>query len=1192
MKLKSLELQGFKTFCDKTKIEFEDGISAVVGPNGSGKSNVSDALRWVLGEQSVKKLRCSKLEDVIFAGSVSKKAQSVASVNLIFDNTDKSINDMDKEISVLRKYYRNGESEYFINMKSVRLKDVNELFMDTGLGKDGYSIIGQGGIDAIIKAKPGERREIFEEAAGISGCKYKKEDAEIRLKKADENLLRVRDILSELESRVGPLKKQAEAAKVYMEHFEKKKTLEVSLWVKEIEFCKTKLDENKKKLNFLREDKINLEEILTQLGKNIEESANNGTACLLKVDELRRSLSQIDLNISDEKSKSLVLNNTIKSNTEAISKIEDELSGSAEKIKNLKECMENKLKLLNEKKKTICEKREKLNENIKNFESSKDNSNIHTNRWSETKKALEVLEKDKNEKSIEIALADSNITGCEVRVKEITDLILNKENLKKSINEKINQKEKEVSVLSAEIDTISKELESLKKKFYERKENYKNSEKILQRLNLDSEGELRKIKLLEDLDRNMEGLARGVKAIILKARAGTIGGIIGAVSDILNVNPKYAVAIDISLGASVQNIITEDEESAKKAINFLKEEKLGRATFLPLTSVSGKKADVGEVLSNTKGIIGIASDLCKCESRYDGIKLYLLGRTLVADNLDSAVTISKKISGRLKVVTLDGQVVNAGGSLTGGFISSKTSLIGRAGEIERLKENRKKIEEKIKELQKNLENTSEDIKNEKNLIINKEQNLEKLKSQKILVSTDLSKINSEKTLYKTGIDELENEKRIQCEKKYKLIQEREKLNDELDKMDDKITEVKLKLSESEELNNKISKENELMNIKIQEAELKLVSMEKELEVLNVEISSLKGDEKEKEERLKNLDLEIKNLKTSSEQSRMDIIKSDERIKILEKEKENIYAEIDKSKEERENSEKLSVELRKEEKEKSRQNELLIKEISKLEESEKVVQKDYDRIVAGLWDEYEMTLGEAKNAMDNNVNINSLEDMNKVKKELGAIKLKLKGLGSVNLSAIEEYEEVSERYSKLNEQVADIELSKKGLVGIINGLNKDMKKMFLDKFNEINQNFVQIIRELFGGGSGKLILEDTENILSCGINISVRIPGKKEINLDALSGGEKALVAISLYFAIIKVNPPPFCVLDEIEAALDDVNVDRFAKYLRKVCEKTQFIVITHRRGTMEEADALYGVTMEDEGISKLLELKLKEFAKI
>lgn len=1184
MKLKSLEIQGFKTFCDKTKIEFEDGISAVVGPNGSGKSNVSDALRWVLGEQSVKKLRCAKLEDVIFAGSVSKKAQGVASVKLIFDNKDKTMSNLDDEVSILRKYYRNGDSEYFINMKSVRLKDINELFMDTGLGKDGYSIIGQGGIDAIIKAKPSERREIFEEAAGISGCKYKKEDAETRLKKADENLLRIKDILFELESRVGPLKKQADDAKVYMEYFEQKKALEVGLWVKEIDFCKIKLDESKEKLNTLKNSKLNLEETLFNLEKNIEESASNGTACLLRADELRRTLSELDLKLSDEKGRLLLLNNNIKSNTDTTVKLENEISENAERTLRLQETMDQKLKLFNEKEEELNAKRQKLNNDIKNFEGSKDKFCNHENEWNDIKSVLEVLEKDKNEKSIKAAIKESDIKGCESRNEEIKALILNKEGLKRDIEAKISTKETEANSVSTELNTVFEELEGFKKGFSEKRREYENLEKTLQKLRLDSEGELRKIRLLEDLDRNMEGLSRGVKSVILKAREGRLKGVIGAVADALKVEPKYAVAIDISLGAAVQNIITEDETAAKNAINFLKEEKLGRATFLPLTAINGKGADT-HVVASSDGFIGLASDLCECEKRFEGIKLYLLGRTLIADNIDSAIKISKKLSGKLKIVTLDGQVVNAGGSMTGGFVSAKTGLIGRAGEIKRLKEGQKELEKRVKEAQKDLEDAGECIKNEKKVISEQEQKLENLKSKKSLIFTELSKMNSERAHYDTGIDELEKEKKIQLDKKLKLTEEMNSLAHELNEAKKKIDETKLKLSQMTELNSKISKENELKSMKIQEDELKLVSMEKELEILNVEISALKGEKKEKAQRQESLALEIENLKCASDEAARNIVTSEENIRALEKEKEGIYIEIDKSKTERESFEKLSMELRKEEKERSRQNELLIKDISRIEEAEKIVQKDYDRIVAGLWDEYEMTLEEAKNISGD------IEDINKVKKELKLIKLKLKGLGNVNISAIEEYKEVNERYSDLKEQVDDIELSKKELIGIINSLNKDMKTMFLNRFNEINQNFSQIIRELFGGGSGKLILEDKENMLSCGINISVQIPGKKEINLEALSGGEKALVAISLYFAIIKVNPPPFCVLDEIEAALDDVNVERFAKYLRKVCGKTQFIVITHRRGTMEEADALYGVTMEDEGISKLLELRLKELVK-
>ena len=1197
MRLKSLEIQGFKTFTDKTKIEFIDGISAVVGPNGSGKSNISDAIKWALGEQSVRDLRCSKLEDIIFAGSVTRKAQNCASVKLTFDNKDRDMKDLDEEISVLRRYFRNGESEYFINMKPVRLKDINELFMDTGLGKYGYSMIGQGKIDMIVKAKPSERRQIFEEAAGISGCRYKKEDAEQRLKKADENLLRVKDILLELEARVGPLKKQCENAKLYLEYVEKKKRLEISLWVKEIDGCKANLENKKENLNYLKKEKETLDEDLLRLEKDIEENSNGVKTYLAKTDELRRTLLETEKEISNSKSQVVILNNNIENNRQTITGTENENLENIKRLELLKEDISTKQNLYNEKKKFIIQKQKELDDDINILNDNKIKLSDYENERNNIKKDLERLQQGKNDKNIKIASIQYGIKEAENRNKEIKNLISEKENILKKSKENYRIKKLELNKLSEEIDKISDEQASFNEIFIEHKKNYEKAQKEIQTLKLDIESETRKIKFLEELEHNMEGLSRGVKAIVIRAKEGELSGVVGTVSEIISADKVYAIAIDIALGAYVQNIITKNEEAAKTAIEFLKKEKLGRATFLPLTAIKGNKAKIESNFLG-EGFIGIASDLCLCEEKYLNIKEYLLGRTLIAKDIDSAINISKNLLGKFKVVTLDGQVVNAGGSLTGGFVSNKSGLIGRASEIKQLKNKKEELNKSIKLKELVLQKLSDTIMEKEKIIKLKKEKIEILKNQKNLIISEINKLISEQALYESSIKELKREENIKAEKKAKLLEEIKDFQIDIEKTESEINEIKIKLKEAQEKNLKILKESDSNNLKVQEANLSILKMEKELGILEVEILSLKSKEEEKLESNKKMLLNINDLKISNGEYEKEIIKTNEKVKNLEEQKENIHIELVKCRDKRENLEKISVELRKEEREKARGNELLIKEISKIEENQKTAQKNYDGIIANLWDEYEITLGEARESLKRKGETekyngeNEKREEKEEKKELSEVKLKIKNLGQVNLSSIKEYTEVNERYLLLKNQFDDIESSKKKLISIINGLNKDMKGMFLSKFNEINKNFAIIIKELFGGGSGKLILEDLENVLSCGINISVNIPGKKEINLEALSGGEKALVAISLYFAIIKVNPPPFCVLDEIEAALDDVNVERFAKYLRRVCDKTQFLVITHRRGTMEEADVLYGVTMEDEGVSKLLELKVKELLSV
>lgn len=1181
MKLKSLEIHGFKTFPNKTKIEFVEGISAVVGPNGSGKSNVSDALRWVLGEQSVKNLRCSKLEDVVFAGSSSRRANGFAVVKLIFDNKDQVLKEFGDEVSVTRKYSRAGESEYFIDSKSVRLKDINELFMDTGLGKDGYSIIGQGGIDEIVKAKPAQRREIFEEAAGISGCRYKKEDAQLRLKKADENLVRIRDILSELESRVIPLKKQAENAKIYLNYSEKKKDLEISLWVKEIENLKEKINANKEKLLGLKQSKFDLDETLANLETKIEENSKNSNFCVSEFENIRSLLEKVDKDLSDEKNNIVLFSSNVKHSGEMRSKLKLEIEENRKKISKLKTEISKKITLLKEKESNLNEVEKELKTKIQNLDYTKDVILNYENKKFELESQVKKLQDEKNNKDIKFAISDASIKQSNLRCQEINEIIFIKENEIKNIKIKIEKMENESSKILKIIEEIENEVTNIKTEIDTKKEDFKNLESKYHTLKLDLESNLRKIKILKDLESSMDGFSHSVKSVISLAKSGKLSGILGTVSDVFSVSKKFSAAIDVSLGFSSQNIITTNENEAKEAIKFLKDKNLGRATFLPVSLVCSEKIEIKNA-EKFPGFIGIASDLCTCEEKYTKIKEYLLGRTIVSENLETAINLSKGPFKKFRIVTLDSQIVSPSGALTGGSFSNKTGFLSRKSEIQDLELEIKKLREKLMSTENDLEDVRENINESEKVLKEKENKLGNMESQKNLIFSDISKFRSEENVYRVSLDELFNEKKLQEDKVDSETKNKKDLNENLSEIKSKIDSLNFELLKLKKLNDTILKEKERKNLEIQDLNLKIASMQKEIGILEVEISLVKEEENEKTEKIENMILEIKNLEVSDKEMNEKIKSSTENISFLKEKKKNFHLSIEKEKEKRENLEKESVELRKQEKDKLQNSEVIIREISKLEERESIIQKNYDYIIGKLWDEYNLTFNEAKQ------NKKKIESENDARKELEILRSKIKKLGHVNLSSVEEYEEVNNRYLAMKEQVDDIEMSKSDLIGIIDGLNKDMKTMFIDKFNEINKNFSFIINELFGGATGKLILDNPEDILSCGINISVKISGKKEINLEALSGGEKVLVAISLYFAIIKVNPPPFCVLDEIEAALDDVNVDRFAKYLRNVCSNTQFILITHRRGTMEEADVLFGVTMEEEGVSKLLELKLNE----
>lgn len=1181
MRLKYLELQGFKTFCNKTRLQFNDGISVVVGPNGSGKSNISDAMRWVLGEQSIKNIRCMKLEDVIFAGSESKRPHGFASVTLVFDNQNRKLVYSEDEVSITRRYYRSGESEYFINMKPVRLKDINELFMDTGVGKDGYSIVGQGKISSIVSAKPIERREIFEEAAGISGCRYRKEDAEHKLKQASENLVRVKDILSELETRIGPLKKQSEKAKLYLKYTEEKKDIEIGLWLDSLEKSKLSMEEYRGKLNFLKEQKEGISKKVSKVEIDIENTVSESNLCLAEIDNLRRFLCTVDEQISEGKNKISLLNSDIGHNNETIDKSDAEISEIETVLKDLENNLMFKNNIYELKKEDIKSKKDEIERFEDKLKENENQMSGHKDGGEQVTKEIDLLDKDRRKKDLDRLLLENSIKEFEIRKENIKNSILIKKDKLEKANKTVDNKKQKFNDIFKKLDSVSDKYSKISLDIQNKKVEYSKSLELLQNINLDIENHRRKIKLLEDFESHMEGFSNSVRSVMKESKLGSLKGIIGPVSSIIRTTSEYSIAIDVALGMAAQNIITVSEGDAKQAIYFLKNNKFGRATFLPISSIKGNKISTNELIGNL-GIKGIACDLCECLDEYKGILNYLLGRIVIVDNLDNAVYISKKFSSRFKIVTMDGQVINSGGSLTGGSISGRTGFMSRVSEINELKDITKTLENKRFNYKIIVDSLNEDLEKQENLINKYKSEISEFSSMKNDLSIQMSIIKSEKESDEKVLIELYNQKQYLIDKIDNNKKQILNYIKSIDVLDSKIKDLKSRYGKMKAINDKFLEQNQNINNKIPELKIEHVSLEKEMELINLEMLSIKRSKEEKKQRIKILSEENSRLKNINEAAFNDVNLLDLKIKELHKKKVDSEKKINSLKVKREELEKLSSLLRKEEKDISNENEIIIKELSRLEEKGINIQKEYDEIIAKLWDEYGMTLGEAKE------NYSKLRDINDSKKRLILLKSNIKNLGEVSVSSIEEYKEVNKRYIFMSSQVEDIEKSRKELTNVINGLDKDMKKIFLDKFEEINKNFSNILNELFGGGFGKLTLENSDDILTSGINISVRIPGKNEIHLEALSGGEKSLVAIALYFAIMKVNPPPFCVLDEIEAALDDVNVDRFASYLRKICAKTQLIIITHRRGTMEEADVLYGVTMVQEGVSSLLELKVSE----
>lgn len=1183
MRLKSLEVQGFKTFPDKTKLSFEQGITSVVGPNGSGKSNISDAIRWVLGEQSPKSLRCSKMEDVVFNGTDKRKRQGYAEVTLNIDNSDRFLDFNGDDIAVTRRYYRSGESEYLINKAAVRLKDINELFMDTGLGRDGYSMIGQGKIDSIVSSKSEERREIFEEAAGISRYRYRKIEAERKLKSTEDNLLRLRDIVTELEERVEPLRKQSEKAQQFLTYSEEKRGLEIALWLLTLDKSQDSLKHQDEKISIARAQYEEAEQTLQDIQTETEEIYSKNGLLSAQIENIRTEISQKEAEISHKKSLISVAENDILHSNENIDRINNEILQTEQSADSLEKTISEKQDRIAVLDSEIIEKQKKYSEiseqlNIINLDSSKSGDLLQ-----EVTAELSVLTSQSADARVIDMTSESTIAELTARINalensksEKTSQTAELEEIFKAYIEDLAETNDEINSLKNSIDGLELKLSSKEKK---RNEYKSESEK----LSLDVKEHLRKISFLENLERNLEGFSKSVKVVVNASKNGKLHGICGPVSRVISVPSKYGVAIETALGGAMQNIVVNTDEDAKQAIRYLKSTDGGRATFLPLNTIKSRELRENG-LDDCYGFVGVASELCSCEEKYNNILGSLLGKIVIAEDLNSATSIAKKYSYRFKVVTLDGQVVNAGGSLTGGSLNRNTGLLSRASEIEQLK----KLTDDLQNKAKAAENMCEQVSSEYSSIeaellgtradlSNKQQEFVRLEAEKRACESELNNA-------KSVIDNSDNEIKDCKSRIEKLKESGAQAKKQLAELNSKIAKAEEKVNAVTGNRAELSQKREELTTLLQNIRLEIVTAQKDIDALNSEIVFAQNTGSDHEEKKAELLKQIETINDSVNETQNRIKSLNTEIIAIENEQKALYNKIEEINTQKDELEKRSAEIRSFERDKNAERETSGRELARLEERKINLQKQYDDIISKLWEEYELTKREAEeNAIE-------IEDSAKANKRLSELKQKIKGLGNVNVSAIEEYKEVSERYDFMSKQVNDVEKSKKEIERLINDLTKQMKEVFVESFDRINKNFTYTFKELFGGGTASLSLSDPENILTSGIDILVHPPGKIVVHLDALSGGEKALVAIALYFAIMKVRPAPFCVMDEIEAALDDVNVYRFASYLRRLTDNTQFILITHRRGTMEEADVLYGVTMQDEGISKLLELRSTEVA--
>lgn len=1183
MLLKALEIQGFKTFPDKTKLTFDKGITSIVGPNGSGKSNISDAIRWVLGEQSPKAIRCSKMEDVVFNGTDNRKKLGYAEVTLSFENKDRTLAYDGDEVSITRRYYRSGDSDYMINKAAVRLKDIHELFMDTGLGRDGYSMIGQGKIDSIVASKSEDRREIFEEAAGISRYRYRKLEAERKLKGTEENLVRLRDILTELDDRIGPLEIQSKKAEAFLEYSNEKKELEIALWLNTIKQSATVLREQEEKLEIARSQHLAAEEALGQIQKESEELFLQNGKYLSLIDEIRKEISSYNQQISDKKANISVSENNIVHNNENIKRVQLEIDSLTTSSKDTE--------------KEIKEKRIKI-------EQHKENISVLQKQYAEIENNLNEINLNVSKNSdllqeISLSLTKLSAKAADIKVSAMTSMAsvseakerINNLNRTKQIKlEQLSKLEKQCEDyqnMFADTSSLTEKLDNalagcqlkLASKLTKREKQKEASDK----LTLDYQERIRRVRMLEDLERNMEGFYNSVKIVMKEAQKGSLQGIHGPVSRVINVPSQYTVAIETALGNSMQHIVTTDENSAKAAINYLKQRDGGRATFLPLTTIKGYQLNE-KGLEACQGFVGTASALCSCNPQYSGILNSLLGRIVIADNLNNAVTIAKKYSYKFRIVTLDGQVVNAGGSLTGGSQGRKSGLLSRSAEIQKNKDIAAKLKEKAAKAAEDYKIAQHEYSVAEAEITATRAELAVAQEDKIKIEAALNSSKSELQTQQSSLLDLDNE--------IKLLNARvEQQSDIYKNSQNELNELNKQIAKAEQQSNAItggreelSEKREELADSLQNIRLKIVTAEKDIDNINSEINLALTNESTKEQRKELLykELEDYNSKNSAVKTQINLLT--QFVNDLTEKSKAAQDKIDKINKERSQTDAKTAQLRQAERDKLNERETAGRELSKLEERKINLQKQYDDIISKLWEEYELTPREAQE------NSKPVENVPTAKKRLNELKGKIKALGNVNVSAIEEYKEVAERHSFMTKQVGDVEKSKNEILRLIGDLTKQMKEIFVDRFNQINTHFSKIFVDLFGGGKAHIELTNPEDVLTSGIEIIVHPPGKIVVHLEALSGGEKALVAIALYFAIMKVNPAPFCVMDEIEAALDEVNVDRFAQYLRVMNDNTQFILITHRRGTMEEADVLYGVTMQDKGISKLLSLRASEVA--
>ena len=1177
-------MQGFKSFPDKTVLEFNKGITAVVGPNGSGKSNISDAVRWVLGEQSTKTLRGSKMEDVIFSGTDVRKAKGFAEVTLRLDNTDRSLNKDSDEVSVTRRYYRSGDSEYLVNGESARLRDVNELFMDTGLGRDGYSIVGQGKIADMVSPKASERRDMLEEAAGISHFRYRRGDAIKRLAQAEENLVRLRDILSELESRVGPLKAQSEKAQKFIVLAGERKNLEIGIWLNTIDKTGEKMRDQEHKIEIAEASHKEAQDELSKIGEMIDKAADGTRDINIKLEEIRNSASGFEEKLSDIDSQIKVAENSILHNNETIERINRDKAAENETEQNIDAAVSAARECIQKAEEQIADATRQMDELSKQEETYRLSSSEFSDRAAALSGEISALSVRLADCRVTAETANSSIEEIRSRISAIDESMGTRKDDYDALLKRKADAEAELKEIQDEIVSVKNAIDGYTLRFENRGKKADSVKLAIDEKQRELHKGQDRVRLLEDLEKNMEGYFGAVKAVMKESGRGALRGIYGPVSQLITVKDKYSAAIETALGAAVQNIVVDNETDAKRAMGFLKEHRAGRATFLPITAIKGRVLSE-QGLDDQYGFVSIASDLVSYDNKYSEIIRWLLGRTAVAEDIDSAIAIAKKYSYRFRIVTLDGQVINAGGSMTGGSRVQNAGILSRGNEIERLKGSLASMQKELDGMLSDYKLLSEDASAAKAELEGAEGDLLRAKEENIRREGELKLASDKLSSVSSGVKELLEEKET-LEKRIESVSSgAEAARSQIDELKETLENKEKELESITGDSKTLQKNREEVASKAAEIRLRIVSLQKDVEANTDEITRLKNRKTGHLDRLSELDGEIREIEEKNDELRAltERLSADE--KALKANHGDAQNQINELISQRDELEKQANDLRLHERAKSEERERLSGDIARLEERKIAMRNEYDNLTSKLYDEYQLTRREAA-ALEIEI-----DDYSLAAKRLAELKSQIRALGSVNVSAIEEYKEVSERYEFLSGQINDVETSRAELNKMIDDLTGKMAEQFREQFNRINSCFGQTFIELFGGGKAELRLEDERDVLGSDIEIKVQPPGKNVQNINLLSGGEKGLSAIALLFAILKVTPAPFCIFDEVEAALDDVNVSRYAQYVRRMTKNTQFILITHRRGTMEEADVLYGVTMQEKGVSKLLELKTAEMAK-